>query len=82
MHKGTSLPCSIWWGADDGKMPSECEYDIKLIQKKIKQLKKMPGTDRRNFEIAKWEEMLGDVIHRAACIKELMSREGGGEECE
>lgn len=64
------------------KMLSECEHDIKLIQKKIKQLKKLPGTDRRNFEIAKWEEMLYDVMYRAGRIKEIMSREGGGEECE
>ena len=64
------------------KMLSECEHDIKLIQKKIKQLKKLPGTDRRNFEIAKWEEMLGDVMYRAGCIKELMSREGGETQCE
>ena len=64
------------------KMLDECEHDIKIIQKKIKALKKLPGTDRRNFEIAKWEEMLGDVMYRSGCIKELMSREGGGEECE
>ena len=64
------------------KMLDECEHDIELIQKKIEQLKKLPNTDRRNFEIAKWEEMLYDVMYRAGRIKELMSREGGGEECE
>lgn len=59
------------------KMLSECEHDIKLIQKKIKQLEKQPFSARRDFEIVKWEEMLGDVMYRAGCIKELMSREGG-----
>ena len=64
------------------KMLDECEHDIELIQKKIKKLKKLPGTDRRNYEIAKWEEMLYDVMYRAGRTKELMSREGGGEKCE
>ena len=37
------------------KMLSECEHDIKLIQKKIKQLEKQPFSARRDFEIVKWE---------------------------
>ena len=61
------------------KMLSECEHDIELIQKKIKQLKKQPFSATREFEIIKWEEMLSDVRYRAGCIKELMSKEGVGE---
>ena len=64
------------------KMLSECEHDIEIIQKKIKQLKKQPFTAEKAFELIKWEEMLCDVRYRAGCIKEMMSREGGGEECE
>lgn len=63
-------------------MLDECEHDIKLIQKKIKKLKKQPNTDRKNHEIAKWEEMLYDVMYRAGRIKEFMSREGGKTESE
>lgn len=58
------------------QMLDECEHDIKLIQKKIKKLKKLPDTDRKNYEIAKWENMLYDVMYRAGRIKEIMSREG------
>lgn len=59
------------------QMLDECEHDIELIQKKINNLKKLPNTDRKNHEIAKWEEMLYDVMYRAGRIKEFMSREGG-----
>ena len=64
------------------QMLDECEHDIEIIRKKIKKLKKLPNTDRKNHEIAKWEDMLYDVMYRAGRIKEIMSREGGGKPSE
>lgn len=56
-------------------MLAECEHDIAVINKKLKQLRKQPETVRRNIKIKQYEVMLYDVLGKAARIRKYM--EGG-----
>ncbi len=54
------------------EMLAECERDIAVINKKLKELRKQPETARRDFIIKQYEVMLYDVLGKAAQIRKYM----------
>lgn len=54
------------------EMLKECQQDIKLIEAKLRQIRKRPKTATRDAEIVQWETMLYDVLGKAAQIRKYL----------